>query len=278
MSYVVIWGYKTGLMNKKFVGIAPCECCHRFSEQYLAKSFFRINLFWFIPIFGVPTGKYLRCGKCDGVMKLTREQWKELKEKARYMPKKKQYMQAYEELKAVVLTATPDELDTPTIYNRLLGRIDFTDDGGHIRELVETYLQNSQNVANMLGKTEETPAVEAAGETAAITNGTPETKSTDAPVSKAAEAQPAANTNAPHLVYKTAEESEPKKRSKLRLLWLIPAILLLLPALIMAFAGITVAFEDPSDIGFTIISLLLFTVAPIALEVLFFSLAFKKKR
>jgi len=282
MSYIVIWGYKTGLMNKKFIGIKPCDCCHRFSEQYLSKSFFRINLFWFIPIFGVPTGKYLRCTKCDGVVKLTRDQWRELKEKARYMPKKKQYLQAYEELKALVLVAQPEDLTVSTIYNRLLGKLDFTDDGGHIRELVEVYLENSQNVANMLGKTDDAqPATATDASLVAVSapEAPAETPVADN-VTRSAESAPTAITPAPAATvtpYPAADETAPK-RSKARLLWLIPALLLLPIAAILAIAGLSVIFEDPSDIVFNIFMFLLFVGLPVGLDVLFFSLAFKKKK
>ena len=287
MSYIVVWGYKTGLSNKKFLGIKPCSNCGKFSEHYLAKSFFRINLFWFIPIFGVPTGKYLRCGNCDGVRKLTRAEWKELKESVRYMPKKKDYLKAYEELKALVIASEPDDLTTDIIYNRLLGKLDFTDEGGHIRELVDVYLKNSRNAAAIAAKND-APAVQSAapaeGETPTLTAETGVTRElpaadTTAAVQTAAPTYAAtADTTAAPTYAAAAETAVPKKASKWRLLWLIPAILLL-PVALFLLAAVIMTLTDPTvDIVSMVIIAVLFGVIPIGLDVLFFVLALKKKK
>jgi len=285
MSYFVVWGYKTGLSNKKFLGIKPCNNCGKFAERYLAKSFFRINLFWFIPIFGVPTGKYLRCGNCDGVRKLTRQEWAELKESARFMPKKKQYLHAYEELKSLVISADADDLQTDIIYNRLLGKLDFTDDGGHIRELVDVYLKNSQNAAAIAAKanpelTAETPALVTENGVTREVEAVADQASAPAVADQASAPAVADVQNAAPVI--AATPTGRTERSKLRFLWLIPAIILLPIAAIFASAGLSVLFSDMSmsftmeDLIASLIFALLFIGIPVGLDILFFVLAFKK--
>ncbi len=312
MAYIVV-GYSTGLMNKKFLGIKPCANCGKFSEYYLSKSYFRINLFWFIPIFGVPTGKHLRCANCNGTRKLTAAEWREYKEKAIGMPKKKQYRKAYEELKKLVIEASASELDVPTIYNRLLGRLDFADEGGHIRELVAVYLANSQNAANIVAAANQ-PAGEAIeGETEAA-RAIGDTR-TDAPA-EAAPAAPApidlANvptsvngfsslpisiTGDPAPAYTatdasaaaptysgvsgrnytyTDEAKNSKKGSGWRRLWIVPAVILAMVTLLMAVSTVAVLTEEPTGIGIAIVTALVTVGIPLALTVLFFRLAFKK--
>ncbi len=305
-SYIVIWGYKTGLMNKKFIGIKPCGNCGKFSEHYLAKSFFRVNLFWFLPIFGVPTGKYIRCGNCDGVRKLTRAEWIEMKENARFMPKKKEYLQAYDELKKLVIAASPEDLTTSIIYSRLQGKLDFTDDGGHIRELVDVYLKNSQNAASIAAKaaegepsralvTEEGVTREVENTSAAINTPTvsaqdsvlagADTEIDAASVQEIPSSITGAENNAPAAAAANSYENSfetPKKRSMLRLLWLIPALLVLPFAIIFLIAAISIfaesaGYSDADHISY-IITAILFAGVPVGLDILFFWLAFKKKK
>lgn len=287
MAYLVV-GYSTNLHNSKFLGIKPCGNCKKFAEQYLARSWFKINLFWFIPIFGVPTGRYLRCNNCKAGYKLTREQWKELKLAAADMPKKKDYRQAYEALKAIVASASPEDLTVDTIYSRLMSQLEFDDNGRHIRDLVVTYLQNSQAAASIMNPEQQgevSPAIEvlpapaaeaapAAVEAPAVTR----SAETAAPAAAApaAYAVPQYGTTAPAAQQYGNAAPARRERSKARFLWLIPALLLLPFALVLDIAVLDILFNEPDPDMFVNIITALFGIIPTALNVLFFALAFKK--
>lgn len=253
MSYLVVYGWKNGVSNKKFLGVKPCGSCGKFTEHYLAKTYFRITLFWILPIFQVNTGKYLRCAGCDAARKLTRAEWKEYKEAAKGMPKKKDYLKAYEELKNIVIDSAAEDIEPDTVYSRLMEKMTFTDEAGHIRKLVEVYLENSRNAAMVA-----TDGQYAEAETAAI-----------------AEANAIAEADVKAVEAAETETAEQPQDSKKRLLWLIPAILLLPIALILAAASASVCVDPTVDVAVAIIALLLFAVLPLGL---FFVLAFKKKK
>lgn len=286
MAYLVV-GYSTKLHNSKFLGIKPCGSCKKFSEQYLARSWFTINLFWFLPIFGFPTGRYLRCKNCSSGYKLTREQWNELKLAAADMPKKKDYRQAYEALKAIVTSASPEDLNVDTIYSRLMSKVECDDNGRHIRELVVTYLQNSQAAAAIINPESQAEAAEALPEPEA----SPVAEVLPAPVleaeapavTRSAEAAPAVESApiqgsvaAPYIAqqYNAAAPAR-SERSKKRLLWLIPAFLLLPVALFFLLVMIFI-FADPDPDMFVNVLSTIFCLIPGALDILFFALALKK--
>jgi len=310
----IAYSYGTKIYNRKFLGIKPCGGCKKFAEQYLARSWFTINLFWVLPIFGFPTGRYLRCKNCSSGYKLTREQWNELKLAAADMPKKKDYRKAYEAIKALVASASPEELDTDTIYSRVMSTIEYSDEGRHIRELVVTYLQNSQAAAAVLQP--EQPAEAAPAIEEAPAEALPETVETAQPeviaeaaeeapvITRSAEAAPTSTESILNsgLSYTEATQAAApaapiqgsaaapyipappasavaglRERSKARFLWLIPAILLLPIALI--FLGVTIDLlvtEPDPDMIVNILVFLLCGVIPVAVDVLFFVLAFKK--
>lgn len=309
MAYIVV-GYRTKIHNSKFLGIKPCGSCSKFAEQYLARSWFTINLFWVLPIFGFPTGRYLRCKNCNAGYKLTSEQWKELKTAAADLPKKKDYLRAYEALKALVASASPEDLDADTIYNRLMTTVECSDEGRHIRELVITYLNNSQAAAAILQPEQpaeaEAPAIEEAPAAEAIpaaeetpAEALPEAQPEAPAVTRAAEpanttesilnsglsyteaTQAAApiqgSTAAPYIPAPptSAMASGIKERSNSRFLWLIPAFLVL-PVAFVFLLALFFLFEDPDPDMLVNIICAVFFLIPAALDVLFFVLAFKK--
>lgn len=314
MAYIVV-GYRTKLHNSKLLGIKPCGSCKKFSEQYLARSWFTINLFWVLPIFGFPTGRYLRCKNCNSGYKLTREQWNELKLAAADMPKKKDYRRAYEALKALVASASPEDLNVDTIYSRVMSTVECADEGRHIRELVVTYLQNSQAAAAVLNPEQPAEEITAAPAAEALPEATEEAQPeviaeaveavqpeviAEAVEEAPAEAAPAASRStapnyaapnytkaaapaapiqgsaaAPYIAAAPQQHSGLRERSKARFLWLIPAILLL-PVAFICFISIFVLFAEPDpDMLVNIICTIIFLI-PGALDILFFVLAFKK--
>lgn len=301
---LIVYGYRKGLYNKRFLGIKPCGSCGKFAERYLSRGYFQITLFYILPIFGVPTGRYLRCGNCNGMKKLTREEWKQLKEESRGMPKKKNYRMAYEELKQLVLKAEPGELDADIIYNRLLGKLDFTDENGHIKKLVQVYLENSRNAAIISGAAAEAAEAETAAVAAEAAENTapeaneepsnqveqPEEITVPAAEPAAAEEIPAVQKSLPAAEPAPAEEAKPEAfsavpaspirlpRSRKRFWWLLPAILLLPVGILLASVAIETLIEDIAlsvAIGPSIVATVIFLI-PLALSVLFFVLALKK--
>ena len=278
---LIPYSYGTKLHNSKFLGIKPCGNCRKFSEQYIARSWFSIKLFWVLPIFGFPTGRYLRCKNCNAGYKLTREQWNELKLAAADMPKKKDYRQAYEALKAIVASASPEDLDVDTIYSRLMSKLEFDDSGRHIRELVVTYLQNSQAAASIANPEPQAETAEASP--AAEVSSAPVLESEVPAATRSAEATPVAETAPaaqPAPIQGSAAAPQyagRRERSKARFLWLIPAILLLPIALI--FAGVTIDLlitEPDPDMIVNVMVFLICGVLPVGLDVLFFVLGLKK--
>ena len=295
---LIVYGYRRGLHNKKFLGIKPCSSCGKFAETYLSRGFFQLTLFYVLPIFGVPTGRYLRCDNCNAVRKLTRDEWNQLKDEYSGMPKKKDYRMAYEELKQLVLKAQPEELDVDIIYNRLLGKLDFADEGGHIKELVKVYLENSRNAAIISGAAaaaDEEAAVEAEG---ADTEAVEEAVEPAETVELQPEEQVVAAQEEPADVQKSLPAVEPAAependagnvsafpagpiklpRSKKRLWWLLPAILLLPVGILLAAVAIEVLIDEIAAdvaIGASVVATVIFLI-PLALSVLFFVLALKK--
>lgn len=307
---LVVYGYKTAYHDKKFLGNSPCEVCGKFTEHYLSRAAFQITIYY-LPIFGFPTSRHIRCKNCGAVSgKLTKDQWKQLKDENRDMPKRKDYRSAYETLKAVVSQTQPENLSTDAVYSALLGKISVSDDAGFIKKMTDSYMENSAMV-DYIKKIPELNAAAAAASSVPASEATLtaddglQTVSADAEANQTATYNPAASADAsaaasapvvpvtdydaiirktPYIspaetiaAQKAAKEQEAADkglvpRSKARFLWLLLALPMTFVSL---FALLCVFIGGEGDVGITIFFIVAFLLCTL-LTVLFYILSFKK--
>ncbi|MBQ6568767.1 MAG: hypothetical protein IJL87_00760 [Clostridia bacterium] len=264
--YIIPYSIKQKLKDKKkfFQGLKVCDSCGELTETYLAKRKISLNLLYFIPIFGISVGRFQHCKGCDTVYNLSREYWKEAKEKAKTMPKRDVYLKAYEELKAIVDAKGEAELDADSIYGELIEKVKVKEKSAvHIKELVGTYL------AFLAGKK---AAAEAAEKAALEAENQADGESEKAASDSGTTVGTLPETTAPAV----SEQPEKVLRKKTRLLWLLLAIPLLLGILLVIAATVySVVKEGKTDL---IIGAVIMLLIPVLLDILFFVLALKKTK
>lgn len=80
----IVYGWGNVLKKKQIMGYQWCPSCGSFKPEYLSKLVFRVHISY-IPIFKKTKGYFIACPGCEKGREITKEQFKELKEKFKPM-------------------------------------------------------------------------------------------------------------------------------------------------------------------------------------------------
>lgn len=74
----ILYGWDTITKQEKLLGKKQCENCENVTDMYLARSIFRIKLF-FIPVLWWTTKRFILCSRCGIVKQIDKNEYNELK-------------------------------------------------------------------------------------------------------------------------------------------------------------------------------------------------------
>lgn len=284
MSYFLLYTYGHKVVPKKLLSIGTCPQCGQYTEQYLSRSSFRIGLFY-VPLIFIPTGHYINCASCEAGTKISLSEYRRLKKENPDMPSVRYMSRAFAIIRELVDAAAPEDRTVENIYSLLEKKLRIEKGEQHIRQVIADYLAYLSSIAAAqtaaaVPAAEGTAAAKAAPAGEVLLQEFPEGQTPAVPAGYV----PPVLKEVPN-VYAGYTQSVKKPLSP-KILWLLPAILMTLVALVFIIACISVFSEPLSSSGTDaffevmgrIIASLIFVGIPTGLSVLFYWLAFRKKK